>query len=75
LGELGGKSKELLQQGIILLRQLEARTELATALHYIGSLEVFLGEFTEAQALLQEGLALFREEQDQRGMAVLLLRR
>ncbi|MBE7468341.1 MAG: tetratricopeptide repeat protein [Anaerolineales bacterium] len=72
LGELGGKSKELLQQGIILLRQLEARTELATALHYFGSLEVFLGEFTEAQALLQEGLALFREEQDQRGMGLCL---
>jgi len=72
LGELGGKSKELLQQGIILLRQLEARTELATALHYFGSLEVFLGEFTEAQALLQEGLALFQEEQDQRGMGLCL---
>lgn len=72
LGELGGKSKELLQQGIILLRQLGARTELATALHYFGSLEVFLGEFTEAQALLQEGLALFREEQDQRGMGLCL---
>jgi predicted ATPase len=72
LGEFGGKSKELLQQGIILLRQLGARTELATALHYFGSLEVFLGEFTEAQALLQEGLALFREEQDQRGMGLCL---
>ncbi|GAB4411724.1 MAG: BTAD domain-containing putative transcriptional regulator [Anaerolineae bacterium] len=55
------KSRKLLQRSVALLRQWDARAELADSLYYLGTLDWQMGNYVETESLLRESLAIYRE--------------
>jgi predicted ATPase/transcriptional regulator with XRE-family HTH domain len=69
LGDLE-QARSMLEQVVLWFRAQDAKWELADALHRLGWVARVHGEAARAVALHQEGLALSRELDDRRGIAV-----
>jgi predicted ATPase/class 3 adenylate cyclase len=65
------EARELLEEAVVLLRDLHARRETAYALSYLGRVTQHFE--VEAEPLYREALALFRETDDRRGIALCLM--
>jgi predicted ATPase/DNA-binding SARP family transcriptional activator len=68
-----GKSRELFQQSVTLLRHFGARPELADILQAFSMAAWVSGNYREAQLILQECLTIFREQGSIWGIATCLL--
>jgi predicted ATPase/DNA-binding SARP family transcriptional activator len=68
-----GKSRELFHHSEALLRRLGARAELAEHIQAASMAAWVAGDYREAQAILQEGLAIFSERQSKWGIALCFL--
>ncbi len=62
------QASELLEQGLALARELDAKQDIAFALEKLGLNDFETGEYAEAQRLLEESLELSRELQDKRAV-------
>ncbi len=64
------RARELLEQSLSILRQLNARKEVAFSLRNLGFVAYQLGEYAEARRCLEESLEICRQINDRDGIAI-----
>lgn len=65
-----GKAKECFEHSVALLRRLDARSELGATLQFFSMVAWAGGDYPAAQAILQEGLTIYREQQSSWSIAL-----
>ena len=66
------KARSLLQKSVSILRNMDARAELAFSLNYLGAVDFLQENYDAARELLNESLSLFRETDNRLGQAISL---
>jgi tetratricopeptide (TPR) repeat protein len=55
------QAQHLLERGLSLARQFQDHLETGRALHHLGVVTILLGQYTAAQQLLEESVAVYRQ--------------